>query len=200
MDETGNYRTGTSANDAFYWYAALGSSYIADAFNSAHAADPAALLFINDYNLEYSSAKLSATIALVNQLKTAGVPVHGIATQMHININTPDASIDNMFAQLAATGLKVHVSELDIRVNPSNSGSFILTSALLDQQAQKYKYVAQSYKNNVPVAQRYGITVWNVTDADSWIVTSMGQLDFPCLFDAGYAKKAAYLQFRSGLK
>ncbi|MBK8089961.1 MAG: endo-1,4-beta-xylanase [Chitinophagaceae bacterium] len=200
IDEAGNYRTGTSANDIFYWYAVLGSSYIADAFNYAHAADPDAVLFINDYNLESSPSKLSGMITLVNQLKAASVPVHGIATQMHISINTPNASIDNMFAQLAATGLKVHVSELDIRINPGNATPFTATPALLDQQAQKYKYVAQSYKNNVPAAQRYGITVWNVTDADSWIVTSMGQLDFPCLFDAGYNKKPAYTQFRDGLK
>jgi len=105
-----------------------------------------------------------------------------------------------MFAQLAATGLKVHVSELDIRINPGNSNPFTVTPELLDQQAQKYKYVAQSYKNNVPAAKRYGITVWNVTDADSWIVTSMGQNDFPCLFDAGYNKKPACNQFSVGLK
>lgn len=200
VDETGNFRTGTSTNDAFYWYSVLGSSYIADAFNYAHAADPAAVLFINDYNLESSPAKLSATVALVNQLKAAAVPLHGIATQMHISINTPDTNIDNMFAQLAATGLQVHVSELDVRINPGNVSPFTITPALLEQQAQKYKYVAQSYRNNVPVAQRYGITVWNVTDADSWIVTSMGQNDFPCLFDAGYNKKPAFNLFVSGLK
>jgi endo-1,4-beta-xylanase len=200
VNEAGNYRTGTSANDAFYWYAVLGPSYIADAFTYAHAADPDAVLFINDYNLEYSPSKLSGLITLVNQLKAASVPVHGIATQMHININTPNTNIDNMFIQLAATGLKVHVSELDIRINPGNANPFTSTAALLDQQAQKYRYVAQSYKNNVPAAQRYGITVWNVTDADSWIVTSVGQIDFPCLFDAGFNKKPAYTQFRDGLK
>lgn len=200
LDENGNYRTGTSTNDQFYWYAALGSSYIADAFTIAHAADPAALLFINDYNLESSTSKLSGMITLVNQLKTAGVPVDGIGTQMHISINTPNANIDNMFAQLASTGLKIHVSELDIRINPANGTPFASTPALLEQQAQKYKYVAQSYKANVPAAQRYGITVWNVSDADSWIVTSLGQTDFPCLFDAGYNKKPAYNQYRDGLK
>ncbi len=200
IDEAGNYRTGTSTNDIFYWYAVLGPSYIADAFNYAHAADPDAVLFINDYNLESSPSKLSATISLINQLKAAAVPVHGIATQMHISINTPNANIDNMFVQLAATGLKVHVSELDIKINPGNANPFTATPSLLDQQAQKYKYVAQSYKNNVPAAQRYGITVWNVTDSDSWIVTSLGQIDFPCLFDASFNKKPAYNQFRDGIK
>lgn len=200
IDDAGNFRTGTSANDAFYWYAVLGQPYIANAFTYAHQADPDALLFINDYNLESNPTKLSAVIALVNQLKTAGVPIHGIATQMHININTPNSGIDNMFAQLAATGLKVHVSELDIRINPGNTTPFTPTQTLLDQQAQKYKYVAQSYKNNVPAAQRYGITIWNVTDADSWIVTSLGQTDFPCLFNANYSKKSAFTQFCEGLK
>lgn len=200
IDDAGNFRTGTSANDIFYWYAVLGQSYIADAFNYAHQADPDAILFINDYNLESNPAKLSALLALVNQLKTAGVPIHGIATQMHISINTSNSGIDNMFAQLAATGLKVHVSELDIRINPSNTTPFTATQALLDQQAQKYKYVAQSYKANVPASQRYGITVWNVTDADSWIVTSLGQTDYPTLFDNSYNKKPAFTQFCNGLK
>ncbi len=200
IDESGNFRTGTSTNDIFYWYAVLGQSYIASAFNYARQADPDAILFINDYNLESNPTKLSALITLVNQLKVAGVPINGIATQMHISINTPNSGIDNMFAQLAATGLKVHVSELDIRINPNNASPFVATQALLDQQAEKYKYVAQSYKSNVPAAQRYGITVWNVTDADSWIVTSMGQTDFPCLFNAGYSSKPAFTQFCNGLK
>lgn len=200
IDESGNFRTGTSSNDMFYWYAVLGQSYIANAFTYASQADPAALLFINDYNLESNNVKLDALIALVNQLKTQGVPIHGIATQMHISINSSNAGIDNMFTKLAATGLKVHVSELDIRINPSNTTPFTATTTLLDQQAQKYKYVAQSYKSHVPAAQQYGITVWNVGDADSWIVTSLGQTDYPTLFDNNYNKKPAFTQFCNGLK
>ncbi len=200
IDESGNFRTGTHEGDSFFWYDVLGESYITNAFHYAHAADPDALLFINDYNLEHNPAKLSVLISLVNQLKSAGVPIHGIATQMHINIHTSNSSIDNMFTQLAATGLKIHVSELDVRINPNNTTPFASTPALLNQQADKYKYVAQSYKSKIPAVQRYGITVWNVTDADSWIVTSMGETDFPCLFDAGYNKKPAFTQYCNGLK
>lgn len=200
FNEDGSLRGGTSSGDVFYWYSILGKPYIANAFNYAHQADPDAVLFINDYNLEHTPAKLDALIALVNELKTAGVPVHGIATQMHININTSNAAIDNMFIKLAATGLKIHVSELDIRINPSNTNPFTTTSALLDQQAQKFKYVAQSYNANIPATQRYGITVWNVSDADSWIVTSLGQNDFPTLYDKSYFKKPAFSEFIAGLK
>lgn len=200
IDDNGNFRTGSGNGDVFFWYPVLGESYIASAFKYAHEADPAATLFINDFNLESSPAKLNALIALVDKLKAAGVPVHGIATQMHISINTPNQAIDNMFTRLAATGLKVHVSELDVRINPGSSQPFATTPALLEQQAQKYRYVAQSYRSKIPATQRYGITVWNVTDADSWIVTSLGQTDFPCLFDGSYGKKPAYVSFREGLK
>jgi endo-1,4-beta-xylanase len=196
--DDGNLRTGISTNDLFYWYPVLGRAYIGNAFRYANLADPSALLFINDYNLELNNAKLDSLIAMVNELKSQGVPVHGIGTQLHININTSNTGIDNMFAKMAATGLKIHVSELDIRINPSNASPFSATEALLDQQAQKYKYVAESYKRNVPVAQQFGITVWNLTDADSWIVVS-GKEDFPTLFNSSYQKKPAFTGFLKGL-
>ncbi|MBK5271473.1 MAG: endo-1,4-beta-xylanase, partial [Bacteroidia bacterium] len=62
-----------------------------------------------------------------------------------------------------------------------------------------YRYVAESYFRNVPVSQRYGITMWNLTDADSWIVTG-GKQDAPTLFYAGYNKKPAYTEFSKGLQ
>jgi endo-1,4-beta-xylanase len=136
---------------------------------------------------------------MANELKTQLVPIHGLATQMHISINTSNTGIDNMFIKMAATGLKIHVSELDIRINPNNASPFIVTDDLLNQQAQKYKYVAESYNRNVPASQRYGITVWNLTDADSWIVVS-GKNDYPTLFTSGFAKKPAYTSFKQGLQ
>lgn len=200
FEENGSLRTGTNSGDVFFWYPVLGRSYIANAFRYANTADPNALLFINDYNLEHSPQKLDSFVAMVNELKTQAIPIHGVASQMHININTSNSSIDNMFIKLAATGLKVHVSELDIRINPNNQSPFVATSDLLLQQAEKYKYIAESYIRNIPVAQRYGITVWNLTDADSWIVTSLGRTDFPTLFNSSYQPKSAYTYFRTALQ
>ena len=203
VDGTGELRTSSNssgtASDNFYWADHLGRSYIANAFRWANAADPSAKLFINDYNLESDNRKLDSVIKLINELKTAGVPIHGVGLQMHININTNNAGIDNAFQKLAATGLLIHVSEMDVRMNPGNTTGFTVTSALHDQQAQKYKYVAQSYFQNVPASQRFGITVWNLTDADSWIVLS-GKEDFPTLFNSSYQKKAAFSGFVQGLK
>jgi endo-1,4-beta-xylanase len=43
------------------WYQAWGGTgYVADAFRWAHQADPKALLFYNDYNLEFTGPKSNA--------------------------------------------------------------------------------------------------------------------------------------------
>jgi endo-1,4-beta-xylanase len=183
----------------FYWTDYLGRNTALKAFNYAHSADPTALLFINDYNLESNSVKLDSLIALVKEIQNKGGHVDGIGTQMHISLNTTTASIDAMFAKLAATGLKIRVSELDIALNTAKSSSFTATSAMYTQQAALYHFVVASYKNNIPKAQQYGITVWGVADSDSWINTSTNP-DFPLLFDASYAKKAAYTSVIQALK
>jgi endo-1,4-beta-xylanase len=200
-DGTGTIRnSGTETTDAFYWAKYLGRDYALKAFNYAKAADPNALLFINDYNLEYDARKLDSLLAYVNELKSKGAKIDGIGTQMHIGINTSKTAIDNMFVKLAATGLKIRVSELDIRVNPNNAAGFTLSSQNLADQADMYKYVAQSFIKNVPAAQRYDFTIWGVGDSDSWIVTALKKVDFPLLYDVNYAKKPAYTSLILGLR
>ena len=184
--------SGTTTGDAFYWTQYLGRTYAVKAFNYAKAADPNALLFINDYNLESDNTKLDSLLAYVNELRAKGAKIDGIGTQMHISINTSPAAIDNMFRKLAATGLKVRVSELDIRVNPTNIMGYTPSTTTLDNQAAMYKYVAESFFKNVPAAQRYDFTVWGVGDSDSWYVTTMNRAEYPLLYDANYSKKTAY--------
>ncbi len=194
-------RNGTNTTgDTYYWAEWLGRGYIAKAFNYAREYDASVDLFLNDYNLEFNSAKLDSFVALANQLKMQGVPITGVGTQMHINVNTDKAGIDNMFIKLAATGLKVRISELDIRINPSNSTGFVPTQSLLNDQAAMYKSVLQSYYRNIPAPQRFGVTVWGVTDNYSWYVVTQGREEFPLLFDANYHKKPAYAGLWQGLK
>jgi GH35 family endo-1,4-beta-xylanase len=121
------------------------------------------------------------TDEMVNKASAAG-----------LSINSSKAGIDDMFIKLAATGLKVKISELDIRVNPSNTVGFVPSQTLLNEQAAMYRYVLQSYYSNVPAAERYGVTVWGVSDNFSWIVVSQGGIDSPLLFDQAYNKKPGY--------
>jgi len=203
VDGTGELRTSANSSgtggDYFYWADYLGRGYIDSVFRWANTADPGAKLFINDYNLESDNRKLDSLIKIITELKAAGVPIHGVGLQMHISINTNNAGIDNALQKLVATGLLIHVSEMDVRINPANSSPFIATPSLLDQQAQKFKYVGDAYFRLVPSSQRYGLTVWNLTDADSWIVVG-GKQDAPTLFDGSYNKKAAFNEFIKGLQ
>ncbi|HVZ96410.1 MAG TPA: endo-1,4-beta-xylanase [Chitinophagaceae bacterium] len=198
-----NLPSGTTSTSpgVFVWSQYLGKDVGVKAFTYAHAADPAALLFINDYNLESSSKKLDSLIAYVNYLKSNGAQVDGIGTQMHVSINSSYAGIDAMFQKLAATGLKIRISELDVKINPDNKSNFSqvpVDKTLLASQADMYKYIVNSYIKNVPAAQRYGITVWGVNDNTSWLYNN-GQ-DYPLLFDNNFAKKAAYAGFLQGLQ
>ncbi|UKT63589.1 endo-1,4-beta-xylanase [Pedobacter mucosus] len=191
----------TGRTDVFVWQNYLGRDYASKAFTYARASDPTADLYMNDYNLESSVAKLDAFVALAKELKAANTGITGVGTQMHCNINTSYTQIDAMFQKLAATGLKVRISELDVRLNPTEKvgdvGSF---PALRTLQAAMYNYVVKAYFKYVPEAQRGGITVWGVADTDSWIVTSLAKNDAPLLFNGSYGKKQAFAGFAQALK
>ena len=202
VDDNGNLRnnsnTNITASDVLVWSNYLGRDYAFKAFNYAKAADPTALLFINDYNLESKPAKLDSLIAMVTELKGRGAKVDGIGTQMHIARNTSYDGIDQMFKKLAATGLKIHVSELDVKINPSVVPGYILTPLEQNYQAQMYNYVVASYLKNIPKAQQYGITVWGVSDNTSWLYNN-GK-EFPLMYNADFSKKLAYGGVLNALK
>lgn len=190
--------TPANQNSQFLWSQYLGRNFALKAFQYAKAADPSALLFINEYNLEYGF-KLDSLLSYVAQIKTQGAQIDGIGTQMHINLGTTYASIDNELSKLAKTGLMVRISELDVTMNSSKLASFTPDATALAAQAAMYKYVVQSYIKNVPTPQRFGITVWGLTDNESWLNT-VAVPDFPLLFDKNKNKKQAYYSFLLGLK
>ena len=131
--------------------------------------------------------------------KTRGIPIHGIGLQFHLTLGQSDDGINAAIASAVATGLKVHISELDIRLNTNKAQTFPFTTTLASQQAAKYEYVVKSYKN-IPAGQQYGITTWNVTDGDSWIPSWQGAPDYPLPFDANYQRKEAYRGIVRGAK
>jgi endo-1,4-beta-xylanase len=192
-----NYIAFFCSNDQQYM------QFIGKCFTWAHEADPAAKLFYNEAKLEFADRRrLNAVLTLVNYLKANNVPIHGIGTQMHTDIYIPIEIIDYTLQQLAATGLLVHISELDLSINEnSNSGDNYnytsLTTDLAAQQKAKYKAIVQSYRRNVPDAQKWGITLWDMKDNDSWL--NQFRTEFPCLFDANADKKPAFYGFAEGL-
>ncbi|MGC8751774.1 endo-1,4-beta-xylanase [Hydrotalea sp.] len=195
-----NSNTTTTGSDVLVWSNYMGNTYALHAFQYAQAADPDALLFINDYSLESNSVKLDSLISYVKFLKANGAKVDGIGTQMHIAWNITYAGIDAMFQKLAATGLLIRISELDIRINPNDKTGFTPNQLFYGYQADMYNYVVNSYLKYIPKAQRYGITVWGVDDPESWIVTTQNKVDYPLLFNANFGKKPAYTGMLNALK
>lgn len=206
LTDNGTLRTGTNTggvaagSDIFFWadysYNGVPKDYAVRAFQYAAAADPAALLFINDYNLESSKAKTDSMVAYITYLKGKGAKIDGIGTQMHCDaLTTTYTGIDYMFQQLAATGLQVKISELDVTIKGSPTDPTIGDPQTLGYQAAMYQYIVNSYFKYVPAAQRYGITVWGVDDPDSWRAAKL-----PLLWDKNFAKKPAYSAVFNALK
>lgn len=163
--------------------------YIDWAFQCAHEADPDALLFYNDFGHEYSSAKRTAVNNLVKGMQERGIPIHGIGMQMHTGIHRNVTDIRTAINTAASTGLLVHISELDIKVNGNDPVQGItFTDGLAQKQAFHYQMTAK-YMKEIPAEQCFGITLWGVHDSGSWLYSNP---DWPLLFDNNFDRKPAY--------
>ncbi len=200
------FESGGGAYRETFWYKTLGKGYIAKAFHVAHRADPDADLFYNDFNIEQDTAKLHAVLQMVEELKAEGTPITGLGFQMHIRMDTSDEAIAYALQQAAKTGLKIHISELDIIFNKHNDSEGggeqvikVLSPTLLQAQADKYENLVKMYRKYIPKEQQYGITFWDFTDRDTWVRPFFKILDWPTIFNEQLERKPAYYGFVKGL-
>src|SRR6185312_16442497 len=167
-----------------------GEQYIADAIKTAHAADPNAKLYINDYNIEGSGAKSNAMYTLAQQLLQAGVPLNGIGFESHFIVGQVPSSLASNMARFTALGLDVAITELDDRMPTPAS------SANLAQQATDDANIVKTCLNN---AHCPSITQWNISDADSWVPGTFSGYGAATLFDSNWQPKAAYTSVLNAL-
>ncbi len=159
FDDAGNLRTGENI-----WIRELGPDIVADAFRWAHEADPDALLFLNDYNVEQIGTKSDAYYQYAQQLLDEGVPLHGFAVQGHLSIAYGAPSMQANLQRFADLGLDVAVTELDVRV-PVDAGASPSASAL-DKQADYYSTMLSVC---LAVEACTSFTVWGLPDKYSWV-------------------------------
>jgi endo-1,4-beta-xylanase len=176
------------------WYRICGEEFVARAFEYAHAADPDALLFYNDYN-ETNPVKREKIIRLVKGLKAAGVPISGVGLQAHWSMqDLTEGQVDSTLSSFAKLGLKVQITELDLKVQPNGprrDSTNGYTPAREMKQSDQYEMIFKlfrKYKNVVSA-----VTFWNVSDRYSWLDRrGGGGKAYPLLFDTTYQPKKAY--------
>ena len=182
------------------WYKICGEDFIAKAFEYAHAADPKAVLFYNDYNTERPE-KLERIYKLLKKLVDAGVPINAVGLQAHWSVYEPTPNeLRTAIKKIASLGLKVQFTELDVSIFPWEKSSRplkpgevgVLTAELEKKQMDKYAEVFKifrEYKNVIT-----GVTFWNLSDKYTWLddYPVRGRKNFPLLFDQNLQPKKTY--------
>ncbi len=193
------------------WLRIIGPEYIAMAFRFAHEADPAAELHYNDFSVE-AKAKRAGIVRLVRSLREQGVPITAIGMQEHQKLDWPTTgAIDSAIVELASTGLRLMITELDVDPLPSNRGQ---RTEVVEQELARTG-APDPYKTGLPdsiqvlLARRYGeivrvylahrnvisrMTFWGVADGDSWLngFPVRGRTNHPLLFDRRGLPKPAF--------
>ena len=170
----------------------IGPEYIADSLRWAHAADPNALLYINEYGTETINAKSNALFALAKSLIAAGVPLNGVGFQMHVSTSSyPTASqLALSMQRFADLGLRTDVTEMDVKTS-TTSGTPMGNP--LDAEAAAYGQAANGCAL-VPACTHF--TTWGISDELSWL----GSAQQPLMFDTSYQPKPAYGAVLNGLR
>jgi endo-1,4-beta-xylanase len=194
FDGNGNIRSQIWYDSPGIGFAGQGTKYIEQALDWAHAADPAAKLFVNDYSVETENAKSDGMYAMAQDFVNRGVPISGVGLEFHIDPTFDTASnlssLSQNIQRFGALGLEVHITELDVRLADD-------TTASLTAQAQTYEDLI-----NVCLAQKActAFQTWGFTDKYSWIPSSFPGYGWALPFDENYAKKPAYTSMLTTLQ
>lgn len=182
---------------------AFGSDYLALAFHEAARIDPSTLMVLNEMGLEYDSpdaeAKRRAMLRLLERHLGAGVPIHGLGIQSHLDAaDKPRAhpALQAFAREVEALGLRLVVTELDVS-----------DARCPRDRAARDWMVAEAYRaylsGLLEACRPAAVVVWGLTDARTWLATSRPRPDGapvrPLPFDRAGRRKAAFAALASAL-
>jgi endo-1,4-beta-xylanase len=213
IDEQGRFRTGPvgpPGRRGEPWHAAIGDDYIESAFRFAHAADPDAELYYNDFN-EWYPAKIEAISKLVKSLQAKGVRIDGVGLQGHWGVDYPKLEeIDRMLSEYGKLGVKLMITELDMNVVPQpGQGTGAEVTDRIDRSKalnpypdglpeEKQRELAQRYADIFRILVKHKdvidrVTFWGVHDGQSWLnYFPVERSAYPLLFDRQLKPKPAF--------
>lgn len=172
MDADG-LRIGLGSGDGFIAYkeyAAMGPGYIAKSFEWARAADPNAILIVNEYAVETVNDKSDRLLNYCIKLRDQGVPIDGVGFQNHwldIRYEPNYDSIRENFQRFADAGFKIFITEMDIAaVHSRDNDPTPPTAAQLAQQRRVYTELLKIALDQ-PACK--SLLMWDFTDESSWL-------------------------------
>ncbi len=190
-DDDPDYTNGHRGLRPQLWFNAMGEQYIDLAFQQAREADPQAALFVNEYGIEGNGERWTAFYALIKRLLARGVPIGGVGFQTHeyeAADRTPVATFTDHLKKIAALGLQVRISEMDV------------SGATATVQANEFGGKLAACRS-VPACTSF--TTWGFTDrygstADTDVYPPVPGTALP--FDASVTPKAAVTAMQAALR
>ena len=190
------------------FYTIIGEEFMDLAFQFAHAADPDAELYYNDYN-EWHVGKRGTIVKMIKSFQEKGIRIDAIGMQGHIGMNYPSLEeYQQTIDDYTATGVKVMVTELDMSALPNPRQNVGANIADVEAYRQEVNPYTESLPDSVAATwtQRFEdyfalfldnqdkitrVTMWGVSDGDSWKndFPMRGRTDYPLLFDREYNAK-----------
>jgi endo-1,4-beta-xylanase len=182
----------------------LGPDHIARAFHIARAADPAARLAYNDFGCEHATPwarrRRLGVLALLRGLRRAGAPVQVLGVQAHLRAGQSFAAREwrDFLAEVAALGLTIEVTELDVN-------DAALPAAARDGAAAAL--VGRFLEATLAEPAVRAVVTWGLSDRHSWV--QAGRLPEhrrrdaaaprPLPFDAALRRKPIWAAIASAL-
>ncbi len=149
--------------------AKLGPGYIADAFHSAHDAQPHALLAYNDTQFEMDTrnheARRTALLRLLDRLARDGAPIGAVGLQTHLRLDGSrfEAGRYRRFlSDIAGRGLRILITEMDV-FDIGIAGSVAERDGAV---AALYRDVLAVILDEPAVAS---VVTWGLSDRYTWL-------------------------------
>jgi endo-1,4-beta-xylanase len=151
------------------WLRTLGPRYIDIAFRAARAADPKAMLVLNDAGTEVTTPlgrrRRQDFLALLDRLRRDHVPVDAVGLECHLSTRSavdPD-DFSQYLAALAGRGFKILITELDVSDVDEPSPDIAVRDRAV--AAVYGKVVSAAVKQPAVVA----MLTWELADKYSWL-------------------------------
>ncbi|PTA45576.1 endo-1,4-beta-xylanase [Micromonospora sp. RP3T] len=193
-----------------FWAEHLGPGYIADAFRWARAADPNALLFYNDYNIEAFGSgnpaddKTQFVYEMARDLRARGVPIDGVGSQGHLGTqygNYDTLQVAAALRKFAGLGLATAFTEVDVRSQLTagvRAGDSAEINPRLQASAANFSTLLRAC-----LAERHclSFTLWGFTDKHSWVPGAFSDPPegLATVYDENYQPKRSYQELKADL-